>query len=84
MILRSILVPVGLATAMVLALGAISLSAQPAADEPAPAAPPEQPPANDSATGAVERPAGADRSPSDYRSSEQISEDLSVSFPVDI
>ena len=69
---------------MVLALGAISLSAQPAADEPAPAAPPEQPPANDSATGAVERPAGADRSPSDYRSSEQISEDLSVSFPVDI
>jgi hypothetical protein len=31
-----------------------------------------------------ERSAAADRSPSDYRPSEQISEDLSVSFPVDI
>ena len=83
MILRSILVPAGLATAMVLALGAISVSSQPAADEPAPAATTEQPPANDSATGG-ERPANTDKSPSDYRASEQISEDLSVSFPVDI
>ena len=29
-------------------------------------------------------PAAADRSPSDYRASEKISEDLPVSFPVDI
>ena len=84
MILRSILVPAGLATATVLALGAISVSSQPAADEPAPAATTEQPPANDSPTGGAQRPANADKSPSDYRPSEQISEDLSVSFPVDI
>jgi hypothetical protein len=30
------------------------------------------------------QPAQATRSPSDYRASEQISEDLPVSFPVDI
>jgi hypothetical protein len=29
-------------------------------------------------------PTQTDRSPTDYRSSEEISEDLSVSFPVDI
>ena len=33
---------------------------------------------------AAESSAGADPSPFDYQSSEQISEDLSVSFPVDI
>ena len=33
---------------------------------------------------AAESSAGADQSPFDYQSSEQISEDLSVSFPVDI
>jgi hypothetical protein len=31
-----------------------------------------------------ESPVRADRSPTDYRASEEISEDLSVSFPVDI
>jgi len=30
------------------------------------------------------KPAQAEKSPSDYRASEQISEDLPVSFPVDI
>ncbi len=49
---------------------------EPAAAEPEPDAEPES---------AIEGdPAAADRSPFDYRASEQISEDLSVSFPVDI
>jgi len=68
--------------------------AQPAADEagaapsgqqPAkgqvPAAPGKSAPSGDTASGT---PAKAGRSPSDYRASEEISEDLPVSFPVDI
>lgn len=52
--------------------------------------PADQPRANDAdkgagATGEADRaPSGGDKSPSDYRASEKISEDLPVSFPVDI
>ena len=70
-----------------LALGAAPLYAQQATDAPEqetkdtqksqaenkPAAAPATPP-----------PAASNDSPFDYRSSEEISEDLSVSFPVDI
>lgn len=35
-------------------------------------------------TGSSEAPLPPPRSPTDYRASEEISEDLSVSFPVDI
>lgn len=78
---------------LVMALGSTALLAQPApaakAAEPASAAP-------DKAAPAQPAPAAADRekkstppttgkdSPFDYRSSEEISEDLPVSFPVDI
>ncbi len=40
--------------------------------------------ANDTPSSAEDSAADADTSPFDYRASEQISEDLSVSFPVDI
>ena len=51
-------------------------SSQPAAEEPNAATP---------ASDADDTPAAdANRSPYDYQSSEEISEDLSVSFPVDI
>ena len=44
-----------------------------------------QPTTPDDATAATEpAPAVSDDSPFDYQASEQISEDLSVSFPVDI
>ena len=36
------------------------------------------------ADSASQSPAGPDRAPTDYRATEEISEDLSVSFPVDI
>lgn len=46
---------------------------------------PAEPPAESQADGAGEQPAPRnDESPFDYEASEQISEDLSVSFPVDI
>ena len=38
----------------------------------------------DTGNGAPDSAARSDRSPTDYRASEEISEDLSVSFPVDI
>ena len=70
--------------ALVLLLAAALVAAQPAGDEPAPADTTEQPaagtdPAEDGAAASDPQ-----RAPSDYRPSEQISEDLPVSFPVDI
>ncbi len=69
------------------------LLAQPAADssqpqpeetaqsQPAAPAKADTPAAKDQAAAAKAKPAG---DPSDYQASEQISEDLSVSFPADI
>jgi hypothetical protein len=74
----------------VLLTATAAVLAQPADDEssaPAAAETPEKPGPGDSATttdAAAVKPAGATRSPSDYRSSEKISEDVPVSFPVDI
>ncbi len=82
------------ALTLLLALAATPLAAQPPADAdttrddqppaaspaPAPAASPAPAPAA-TAGGAT---GGSKRDPSDYEASEQISEDLSVSFPVDI
>jgi hypothetical protein len=64
--------------------------AQPAGSETTTKEPPAQAAAPDSANSVkpddtpAQAPVGADRSPSDYRASEKISEDLPVSFPVDI
>ena len=62
--------------------------AQPAADEQdsTTSEPQQNTDANADSGGAAAdtTPNQPDRAPSDYRSSEQISEDLSVSFPVDI
>ena len=72
--------------ALVLLLGAALVASQPAGDEPAPTDTTEQPAADtgsDPADGGAAA-SGPQRAPSDYRSSEQISEDLPVSFPVDI
>ncbi len=82
MILRVFLAPASLA----LVLGAVAVAAQPGGDEAAATATAEQPGDDgaSTATGGGEQPAGGGRAPSDYRPSEQISEDLSVSFPVDI
>ncbi len=57
-----------------------------AQDEPARTAPPPAEQPADAADGEAEPapPAGQDDSAFDYEASEQISEDLSVSFPVDI
>ncbi len=56
-----------------------------AADEPAASEPADNPPAvTESAPTPAAPAAGSADSPSDYEASEQISEDLSVSFPVDI
>ncbi len=77
MILRTLL-------ALVLLLGAALVAAQPAGDEPAPADTTEQPAAEADPAGGGEAASGPQRAPSDYRPSEQISEDLPVSFPVDI
>jgi hypothetical protein len=55
--------------------------------DPVQGAPDSAPPARPGdATAATTEPApaGSDDSPFDYQASEQISEDLSVSFPVDI
>lgn len=78
-----------LALAVLLAATAAVL-AQPADEERAAPAPAEAPEKNDTGKGAATtdaaagKAAGATRSPSDYRSSEKISEDVPVSFPVDI
>jgi hypothetical protein len=73
-----------------LLLAASAALAQPGASEDATPAPPP-PKAASGEENKAPAPAGADkpsaqtgRSPSDYRASEQISEDLPVSFPVDI
>lgn len=71
---------------LALSLGAALVTAQPAGDAAAPADTTEQP-AGSAATEPAsgdDQAGGRQRAPSDYRPSEQISEDLSVSFPVDI
>ena len=72
--------------ALALLLGAAVASAQPAGAEPAPADTTEQPAGSAETDPATTGDQASDRqrAPSDYRPSEQISEDLSVSFPVDI
>jgi len=84
--------------ALALLLGATPLAAQRAADVE-PASPQQQPAGNAASatadpqsdavapkSGSVSKPAPdkTNDSPFDYRSSEEISEDFSVSFPVDI
>ncbi len=59
----------------------------PDAEDGATTTAPQQNPGPDTDTddaAADTAPSQTDRSPGDYRASEQISEDLSVSFPVDI
>lgn len=83
--------------ALALALGALPALAQPAAGDtaggssaPVPdssteqAAPTEQAPAAGESTSKSSSSAKGSGSPFDYRSSEEISEDVPVSFPVDI
>ena len=70
--------------ALVLLLGAARVAAQPAGDEPAPADTTEQPAAGTDPAEGGAAASDPQRAPSDYRPSEQISEDLPVSFPVDI
>jgi hypothetical protein len=66
-----------------LAAGAQEPAAQ--ATTPSPSEPAKTSAATEAATAGEPAPAAADdTSPSDYRASEKISEDLSVSFPVDI
>ncbi len=84
---------------LLLGSGALTLWAQQEQQEPVEPVPPEQretqdadyvPVTNSTDTDADNTPAttseqvDADDSPFDYQSSEKISEDLSVSFPVDI
>jgi hypothetical protein len=75
------------ALALVLLAGAANCPAQTATEPPAntpdrtPAPDPQDSPQPDSPSSA---PAEDEKSPFDYRSSEEISEDLSVSYPVDI
>jgi len=71
----------------VLLLAAAAAWSQPAADAQSDtkANTPQPDPATDTGDTAAEpTPSQAGRAPGDYRASEQISEDLSVSFPVDI
>ena len=74
----------------VLLLAAAVAWSQPGADtdsDTTTTTPPQQSPGADADNGDAARdttPTQTDRSPTDYRSSEEISEDLSVSFPVDI
>ena len=71
---------------LALLLGAALVTAQPAEDGAAAADTTGQ--AGDGSDPGTadndQQSAASDRAPSDYRPSEQISEDLSVSFPVDI
>jgi len=83
MIGKALLVPALAA----LLLGAPAVPAQPAGEEPAAPAPvvPQQDTDSGDTGGQVPAPAQPRQtSPSDYRASEEISEDLPVSFPVDI
>ena len=59
-------------------------TAEPATGSPEGGIPPEEVIPEPAPTAAEDSAADADTSPFDYRASEQISEDLSVSFPVDI
>lgn len=72
--------------ALALLLGAALVCAQSDAQEPAPADTTQQPGtgAEPDSGSAGDQATSPQRAPSDYRPSEQISEDLSVSFPVDI
>ncbi len=65
------------ALAAALLLGYSALAQQPAED-------PNQPPQEDTSPSPAPADRAADADPFDYEASEQISEDLSVSFPVDI
>ena len=80
-------VPVS-ALLLCLALSALGLKSQAQTDPEATAEPaaPEQPDKTEqnTASEAPEADQPSDSSPFDYKSSEEISEDLSVSFPVDI
>lgn len=69
---------------LTLLLGSTALVAQ--ETDPQEPAPKDEAPATTepAAQPAAPEPAANDDSPFDYRSSEEISEDLSVSFPVDI
>ena len=69
---------------LTLLLGSTALVAQ--ETDPQESAPKDEAPAKAEpvAKPAAPAPAANDDSPFDYRSSEEISEDLSVSFPVDI
>lgn len=72
--------------ALALSLGTAQLTAQPAQDGAGPSQAPE-PVGGDSEPASAapdSQPRAGERAPADYRPSEQISEDLSVSFPVDI
>ncbi len=79
----------GLALAVLLT-ATTAVLAQPADEESAAPGTAEAPEKNDTGNGAATpdaaggKAAGTARSPSDYRSSEKISEDVPVSFPVDI
>ena len=77
-----------LAPALVALLAAVPAYAQPAADadseETAAAAEESATSSAADADNTDSAPRPPERSPTDYRASEQISEDLSVSFPVDI
>jgi hypothetical protein len=66
--------------------GALTLWAQQEQQEPIEPVPPEQRETQDDENAPATAPdeTDADNSPFDYQSSEKISEDLSVSFPVDI
>ena len=66
------------------ALGAAAVQAQPTTDDPAGATPPDGNASAGESGAAAERSANSGDSPFDYRASEEISEDLPVSFPVDI
>ena len=79
MISRTRLAPAILA----LVLGAAAGQAQPGTEDPAGEAPAD---ANTGQSSATSESGDADNSnsPFDYRASEEISEDLPVSFPVDI
>jgi hypothetical protein len=79
MISRTSLAPALLA----LVLGAAAGQAQPGSEDPAGPAPPDAG-TGESSAGTEGGNTGSGNSPFDYRASEEISEDLPVSFPVDI
>jgi hypothetical protein len=66
---------------LLLALGAVAGQAQPTAED---SATPPDPGAGESSPATDSGTANSGDSPFDYRASEKISEDLPVSFPVDI